>query len=83
MGNGKWEMGKTARYTLANSHSLFPISYSLFTIHYSPFTIHHLTGGYTETRFAHRITDTNNDSNSATYLRGLVMTRRDHTGACA
>ena len=76
-------MGKTARYTLANSHSLFPISYSLFTIHYSPFTIHHLTGGYTETRFAHRITDTNNDSNSATYLRGLVMTRRDHTGACA
>jgi hypothetical protein len=38
MGNGKWEMETTARYTLANSHSLFPISYSPF--HHSPFTIH-------------------------------------------
>ena len=90
MGNGKWEMGNGKNSTLHVSESPFPIPHFLFTVHCSPFTIHHsrftihrLFVGYTETRFAHRITATNNDSNSATYLRGPVMTRRDHTGARA
>jgi hypothetical protein len=59
------------------------MSYSLFTVPCSLFTIHRFTGGYTETRFANRIAAINNDSNSATYLRGPVMMRRDHTGARA